>query len=423
MAQYPARTGPIQNNAAAITIDMLQGCRPAERSHARVSRSAMFGTPDVAVFPNDSVIGWHPDSPRLPKNARGASFFPWSGTTATNSPEMFAGNLPTRPRAAVAHAVQLFGTPDVSPFSIESIFASRPDRPRVFLGPKIGQPLSQPTHTAAPVSVEMFAFVEPDRTTRRVPHWGDLTAPPEVDLFSIEMVAGNHPDKPRIMLGPRIGQPVSQTTHTNAPITLDMLQGVTAPMKRYIAPRHDGWQWVTPEVPVFSIEMVVGSHPDKPRLLLGQPAGQPIGETDTIIPPPPPPPPVDTGATPGWPGSDDTPGYERGKSQGWINRDYIRQPSQRPTRRVKPVPPPEPPVARPPLVRVPYVPQGPPMRVQARVVGGTGGVGQAVARLGMVATVVVRPAAGMVAQARSTKVTRKMTPAEWFALKMALSDD
>ncbi len=389
MAQYPARTGPIQHDAAAITIDMLQGCRPAERSRLRVSRSALFSVPEVDPFAIETTFAVRPDRSRAPTPTRGPSFFPWSGTTAPLSPEMFAGVAPDRRPRPTTRLAALFGVPDVAPFAMDSLFAMRPERAR---------PMPQ----------------------RRL---AEVFIAPDVSPFTIDSLFATRPDRGRPFLAPRIPQPVSQTSHTAAPQSIEMTVGSTPPTQRYLAPRHDGWQWVTPEVPVFSIEMVLGSHPDKPRVLLGQPAGQPIGETDTIIPPPPPPPPADTGATPGWPGPPDTPGYERGRSQGWINRDYIRQPSQRPTRRVKPVPAPESPVARQPLARVPYVPQGPPLRVPARVVGGTGGVGQVTARLGLVATVVVRPAAGMVAQARSTPATRKMTPAEWFALRIALSDD
>lgn len=354
--QYQVRTGPIQNDAAAITVDMVQGCLPAQQSRARVSRSALVVPPDVTLFANESVIGCHPDTPRLPRLTRGPSFFPWSGTTATHSPEMFAGSHPDTPNRVTRRFASVFSTPDVEPFSIESVFATRPERPRLQLGPRIGQPLSQPTHTSAP-------------------------------------------------------------------ITLDMLQGVTSPTKRYIAPMHDGWQWLTPEVPVFSIEMVIGSHPDRPRVLLGQPAGQPIGETADIIPPPPPPPPVDTGATPGWPGSDDTPGYTRGTNPSWITRNYVRQPSQRPTRRVRPVPEPEPPVARQPLPRVVYVPSAPPLRAHARTVGGRGGVGQARASLGLVAQPSSVRQAPMVARVVVAKKPRAMSQQDWFLLNFLSNDN
>lgn len=258
--QYQARTGPIANDAAAITVDMLQGCLPTQKSHATVSRQGLcvvpdsavaafasesvigclpdrprlskaarsfsFFVPDVALFPSESVIGYHPDAPRLPKNARGASFFPWSGTTPPVSPDMIAGNLPDRPRRITRRFPSTFVVPDIDPFAIDSIFAMRPERPRLMLGPRIGQPLSQPTHTSAPISVEMLQGSTPPTKRYIAPrHDGWQVWNPTIDAFSIEMVVGYHPDKPRIQLGPRIPLPVSQTTPVVAPVTVDMLQG------------------------------------------------------------------------------------------------------------------------------------------------------------------------------------------------------
>lgn len=350
MGQHQARTGPIQNDAAAITVDMLQGCLPSEKSHQRVSRSAVFSTPDVAAFANESVIGWHPDTPRLPKPTRGPSFFPFSGTEAPSSPEMFAGCLPDRPNRQPRRFPSVFTVPDIDPFTIESTFASRPERARLLLGPRIGQPLGQPTHTDAP--------------------------------FSAEMTAGSIPT-----------------------------------VKRYTAPRHDGWQWLTPEIAIFSIEMVIGSHPDTSRVLLASRLGLPVGETADIVTPPPPPP-VDTGATPGWPGPSDTPGYERGKSIGWLTREYRRQPGQRPTKRAKMVPV----VAPEQRPDVTPQPRGLPVLVRVEGVGGIGGVGQVHACIGM--AVASSSARGMVVQAFSVKPARKaLTAEEWAAVNLALSDD
>lgn len=327
MAQHQTRTGPIQFDAATVTVDMLQGTWPS-----------------IA---------------RLPRNARGPSVFPFSGTDAPSSPEMFAGCLPDRPNRQPRRLPSVISVPDIDPFAIESTFASRPERARILLGPRIGQPLSQPTHTSAPLSADMTAG-------------------------SIPLV------------------------------------------KRYVAPIHDGWQWLTPDVAVFSIEMVIGSHPDTSRVLLASRLGLPVGETADIVTPPPPPP-VDTGATPGWPGSDATPGYRKESkapshaklpSPSWLTREYRRQPGQRLTKRAKTVPV----VAPEPRPDVSPQPRSLPVLVRVDGVGGIGGVGQVQARVGMV--VASSSARGMVVQAFSVKPAKKaLTAEEWAAVNLALADD
>lgn len=65
------------------------------------------------------------------------------------------------------------------------------------------------------------------------------------------------------------GQQLAQTTHVQAPFSVDMAQGVTVPQTRYSKPQPQGLQWWTPEVQAFSIEMVIGSHPDQARFFSG----------------------------------------------------------------------------------------------------------------------------------------------------------
>lgn len=115
--------------------------------------------------------------------------------------------------------------------------------------------------------------------------------------------------------------------------------------------------------------------------------------------------------TGGWTGGDATPGYV---SPSWVTRQYVRQPSQRPRRRVRVIPeaPPAPPPRLSPIVRVPYVaqPVAPirvPVRVLARSRGAVAGVGNPIIKVGIVVHV---------------KVRRRLTANEAFVLGLAAGE-
>lgn len=256
--QHPRPIGPVTNIAAPFSPEMVAGTRPPDRSRDyspvnKLGWSVSQTTHVAATFQPNMTIGWQPHANRYAKP------FP-QGTQ--------------------------WWTPEVPVFSIEMIQGSKPDQPRLFLGPRIPLPVSQTTHVAAPFSAEMVAGASPDRNRAFVyPKTGVTWWTPEVDPFSVEMVIGWHPDRPRVHLGPRIPLPTSQTTHTDAPFSAEMVAGVTAPTKRYAAPFHVGWQWWTPEVEAFSIEMVQGWHPDTARIRLGPKIPLPVAQpTHTAAP-------------------------------------------------------------------------------------------------------------------------------------------
>jgi hypothetical protein len=139
-----------------------------------------------------------------------------------------------------------------------------PDTNRAFVPPKLGITLSQPTHTDAPFSAEMVDGWLPDRQRYTAPqHPGEQRWIVEVEAFSIEMVIGSKPDTHRVRLGPKIPLPQSQPTHVPAAFSPDMAAGVIPPTKRYGAPFHTGGQWWISDVDAFSIDMIVGYHPDQ----------------------------------------------------------------------------------------------------------------------------------------------------------------
>lgn len=173
---------------------------------------------------------------------------PINNIDAPQSVEMIQGVRPPQHRyRAPFHQGFLAQTPDVPVFSIEMVAGSKPDRPRIFLGPRIPLPVSQTTPVAAPLS--------------------------------IEMTAGSAPTRNRAFVFPKIGWSVSQTTHDSATFSIEMTQGAAQPRFRYRAPFHQGAQWWTPEVEVFDIASVIGSKPDRHRQRLGPRIGQPVSQT------------------------------------------------------------------------------------------------------------------------------------------------
>lgn len=141
--QYPVRSGPLVNDAAAFSLEMAQGVHPDQ---PRPFRPPKLGwqtsqlTHDAAPFGPEMAAGWHADRPTL-----------W---------------LPLR-TGTVAFTI------DVAPFSVEMAQGSHPDRSRAFLAPRIALPDSQTTHTSAPFGPEMVVGWHPDRAmllrTRTIP--------------------------------------------------------------------------------------------------------------------------------------------------------------------------------------------------------------------------------------------------------------
>lgn len=290
MAQYQSRTGPIVNDATAVTPDMLQGYAPTERSHASRSfhRSGVVTPPDAVLATDMMLLHARPVAPRPHRPSKGPSFFPFSGTTAAHSPDMFRGVTSDTSRARPPQRSQVAAAPDVPVFSIEMIVGSRPDRFRQMLGPRLPLPVSQLTHVEAPFTADMVDGWTPDRQRYGAPfHQGTLAQTPDVPVFSIEMVIGSKPDSPRILLGTRIPLPLSQTTHVAAPLTADMVDGWSPDRHRYSAPVHAGAQWWTPETLDFSIEMVFVTRPERPRKDLvpkiPSPSGWSVSQTTDVL--------------------------------------------------------------------------------------------------------------------------------------------
>lgn len=156
---------------------------------------------------------------------------PLVNDAAPFSVEMVAGSAPVRNRVRLAPQIGL-PTGDLSnaPFAFEMLIGEQPSRSRVRLGPRIGQPILD--NPVATFSHEMVIGWQPLRGLRFRFQQGFQGSPPDVAVFSIEMVTGYQPSTHRIRLGPRIGLPISQTTHVSAPFSVEMIQGSRPPTSR-----------------------------------------------------------------------------------------------------------------------------------------------------------------------------------------------
>lgn len=246
---------------------MIDAFRPWKPRLPMLARAPGVAPPDVTAFAFEMFFDARPPQPRPHRPTKGPSFFPFSGTTSSTIEAADAW----APDSSRARAPKRDGwvavPPTVDPFSIEMVLGYKPDRPRLFLAPRIPLPVSQPTHVNAAFTVDMVEGWLPDRHRYSAPvHQGRLAQTVDVLDFSIEMVIGSKPDQPRLFLAPRIPLPWSQTTPVSAPFTADMVEGWVPGRQRYGAPFHQGAQLWTPEVFAFSIEMTYGYKPDSPRL-------------------------------------------------------------------------------------------------------------------------------------------------------------
>lgn len=315
-----------------FSVDMAEGWAPdRHRYSAPFHQGAQLWTAEVYPFSMEMVYGWKPESPRLEASGKAATRGGWQVSQTTHvqapitadsifiyagvprleangkqparggwhvsqpthvnaafTPDMVEGWWPDRNRyGAPFHQGQSAYTPEVLDFSIDMIMASRPERPRLFLAPRIPLPVSQTTHVSAPFTYDMVDGWLPERHRYSAPfHQGTVAQTPEIPVFSIEMVVGYKPDRPRLEASGKFplrnGWSVSQPTHVSAPFTYDMVDGWMPERHRYTSPLHTGSAWWPPDVDPFSIEMVKGWRPDSPRLFLAPRIPLPVSQTTQV---------------------------------------------------------------------------------------------------------------------------------------------
>lgn len=303
--------------AAALSPEMVSGYHPDTKAKLDLRSNVGWVTPDLREFSNEMVYGWHPDSPSLFLPPRIP--LPLSQTTHVENAftvDQIQGAKPDRYRQLLPpRSSYAFIAPDVFAFSVEMVQGSRPDSPRLFLAPRIPLPWSQTTHVQNAFSPDMVAGWRPDKqgysdlrvrtgafsqmidvpfTPEYIQGWHPdsplrfksnqlaFVAPPDVQLFSVEMVIGSRPDQPRLFYAPRFYQSPSQLTHVQNAFTLDMVRGWSPDRNRELLPPRSPYAFVPPDVFAFSIEMIRGSRPDRPVLLLGAKIPQPVSQTTHV---------------------------------------------------------------------------------------------------------------------------------------------
>jgi hypothetical protein len=211
---------------------------------------------------------------------------------------------------------------DAASFTSSMVDGSHPDSPRLFIKPRQGWQISQPTHTAAAFSAEMVAGAHPDKAA--LPFRAKIGWTWSEHTFATQMTpeqfAGWHPDTGRLFLAPRIPQPLDQTkANTAAPFGYEMVAGWHPDTGRFFVKPRQGWQdsqttfdvtmtpemwtgsrpdtsrlWIAPRIPLpisqtthvaapFGQEMVVGHHPDTARFTVTGKAGWQTTQTTFLV--------------------------------------------------------------------------------------------------------------------------------------------
>jgi hypothetical protein len=288
--RLPLRTGwsisqPTHTDAP-FSIEMVKGWQPESARVFRVKLGWSWSehTFDVVMSP-DMFGGWHPDTSRAFLAPRLGQ--PLSQTAqhvaAPFTPEMVAGSGPERARLFVKPRLgwQWAETTFDVQMTAEMFAGSHPDTSRAWLAPRIPLPLAQPSHVSAPFSPDMVAGWQPSQNRERLPLRTGLSVwVSDINPFSVEMVAGWHPDTPRIVLGPRLQQPISQPTHVAAPFGAEMVQGNHPDQGRPAFKAKEGWQSAQLTFVVqMTPEMFAGWHPDTNRQKLAPRIPLPLAQT------------------------------------------------------------------------------------------------------------------------------------------------
>lgn len=345
---------------AAFTPSMSQGSGPdRDREYLPLRTGSQVYTPDGAIFSAEAVIGSRPTSPRLFSAPRlqATSLSQMTHVAAPFTSSMAAGSQPPQPRpfdpqqvgyVAQPPDVQVFSVemvqgskpersratipqqslpivpvmtlfivsdtdilvtlpdivapgirglelrrrvgyalaPDVASFSIEMALGSKPERHRQVLAPRIPLPISQVTHVSSAFSPEMASGhtpVNPKDRLRVQP--GMVVVAPDIPLFSVEMVVGSVPTSPRLFSAPRMAVPPSQPTHVEARASVEMTAGSVATNPGARLKAQSGQISVPPDVTSFSVDMVVGSRPDRARVLLGVRIPLPVSQPTHVAAP------------------------------------------------------------------------------------------------------------------------------------------
>jgi hypothetical protein len=183
-------------------------------------------------------------------------------------------------------------------FSPEMAQGSLPSRSPIraaWRPPPVGWIDGRTTQVDAPFAPNMIAADRPVQSRASRPFTAPSerdwqVQPPEVPVFSIEMVRGARPDSPRLFLPLRTGQQLTSSPQLAAAFSIEMVLADRPQQSRVargglLPPERDA-QILPPEVTDFSVDQAVGSHPDSPRLFVVRPhVGWTVSEHTPIAAP------------------------------------------------------------------------------------------------------------------------------------------
>lgn len=244
---FTPRRGPSffpWSGTTAFSIDQVIGQQPSQNRAFKTQVQGQQVLPSVDAFSVEMVIGSHPDRNRqvlgpridLPNNA---AILRFGG--APFSVEMAIGYYPDQNRAFRPKNTGTSLLPSVELFQSESVIGYHPDTARFFKGPRpLGWQISQTTQTDAPIAPNMLDGNKPARSRAFPPkNQGVQLWVSDINPFSIDMTAGNHPDRARFFSGPRpLGLQVSQTTHVPAAFSVDMTVADRPAKNRAFPPKN-----------------------------------------------------------------------------------------------------------------------------------------------------------------------------------------
>lgn len=306
-ARIPLPVSQTTHVSATFGPEMAQGYAPARNREylpLRTGLSVSQTTP-VSVFSVEMGIGAKPERAR-PHDVARPLRAGWQAAQTTHvaaafAPDMVSDTRPHRHRQLLPPRCDYdVIPPDVPAFSVEMFVGSKPEKPRILLGARIPLPVSQTTQVDAPFQPTMAQGQKPDRNRELLPtrpgwtssqttptaapfspemakghtptpqpvgqgHKGAALLPPDVLSFSVEMVQGSRPEKPRLFLAPRIPLPLAQSTPVAAPFSVDMAQGSRP--ERLRARRQPTTGWMESQVTFLSVmtpEMFAGVSSARP---------------------------------------------------------------------------------------------------------------------------------------------------------------
>lgn len=162
---------PWSGTPAPFSPEMVTGSRP-DRNRQTAPHIGWFSLPIADVFAFEMMIGWQPDRPRTFSGPRTVG---WSAsvptfTVAPFSVEMSAGQKPERGRFFRAREPHLGNVVQIDIFDIAATYGWKPSAPRLFsTRTHTGWSVSQTTHVAAPITVDMLQGSQPAKNRAWLP--------------------------------------------------------------------------------------------------------------------------------------------------------------------------------------------------------------------------------------------------------------